>query len=250
MLDFQIPHERCKIYKFQEELYYPTAMNIRVDPAHGTHMIFCDADTSFTPGWFEVLTTFYLSNSQIGLCSSKLINPLDRSIIDYGIGVTQFNCPHPFKGQTYTHDLVASNIEVQAACTANAIISKKLFQETGGFNELLVHSYSDIDLCQRIRNKGYSIWCVADSVVYHKGSSTLGGSMSNELKSDTKGIWGQICSSKLNIDMDVYINKSIKHLKKQSYSIQTGYYYVDFSTIADKKWYQDIILSNLTYCAI
>lgn len=245
MLEISDFNHRCRVVKYQEELFYPKAMNIGSQLASGDNLIFCDADTCYLPGWFEALTTFYKSNPQIGLCSSKLLYFSDETVLDYGIGFTQYNCPHPFKGRRNDSPLVSANKQVQAACTASSMISKSLFQRVGGFNELLVHSYSDIDLCLRLRKLGYSIWCVSDSLVYHKGASTIGGSMSENLKSDTKGIYTVLNANKFSIDMNYYFQQSWDYLKSTELAIPKEYYFIDFSTIADKIWYRTLIMELL-----
>lgn len=239
-LQINLPDARCRLIKVKHELFYPKAINLGVEHARGDIMIFCDADIYCTPGWFQKLTNFYNSRPDIGYCSSKLLDPADGSIIDFGIGFTAYNSPHPFKGRPADFSLVGQNIRVQAACAANSIIAKEVFIELGGFDERLVHSYSDIDLCLRLRERGLGTYCVHDSLVYHKGSSTIGSGMSNSLKGDTKGYYMALNAHRIKIDMDRYYSMAIEEQRRTKLKLSSEYYLVDLTTIADKQWHYDM----------
>lgn len=248
-IDIQFNYANCKVLKFEKELMYPKAINIGAQSAKGDFLIFCDADTYYLDNWFESLTSLYNSNEDIGYCSSKLVNPKDKRIIDFGIGFTQYNSPHPFKGQPLNYALLKEDICVQAACAASSMIDKELFLEVGMFDERLVHSYSDIDLCLRLKELGYKTYCSANSIVYHQGSSTIGSGMSDALKSDTKGIYMALNNQRIEIDMNKYYEQSAKYFNKRYSSLKNEYLCIDFTTIADKQWHYALI-SDCLGCLI
>lgn len=239
-LDIKCDYSNCKILKFDYELMYPKAINMGAQEAKGNTLIFCDADTYYLENWFDALTTLYHSDDSIGYCSSKLVNPKDKKIIDFGIGFTNYNSPHPFKGQNIDYELVRNNIFVQAACAANSIIDKKLYFDIGMFDERLVHSYSDIDLCLRLKDKGYKTCCAANSIVYHQGGSTIGSGMSEALKSDTKGIYMAINSNRIDIDMNKYYKQAADYFMKAVGPFCKEYLCIDFTTVADKQWHYSL----------
>jgi GT2 family glycosyltransferase len=49
-----------------------------------------------------------------------------------------------------------------------------VFEELGGFDEDFFASHEDVDLSYRARLRGYRVRYVADAVVRHRGSATLG----------------------------------------------------------------------------
>ena len=53
------------------------------------------------------------------------------------------------------------------------VVRGSLFHELGGFDNDFFAHMEEIDLCWRLKNKGYRIRYVADSVVYHVGGGTL-----------------------------------------------------------------------------
>jgi cellulose synthase/poly-beta-1,6-N-acetylglucosamine synthase-like glycosyltransferase len=52
------------------------------------------------------------------------------------------------------------------------MVRREVFQEVGGFNENLAYSFNDVDLCLRLRQKGYSIIYTPDAELYHRTTST------------------------------------------------------------------------------
>ncbi|WP_347488383.1 glycosyltransferase [Desulfoscipio sp. XC116] len=245
----ELPYAQCRLIKVNYELFYPKAIHLGVEQAKGQYVIFCDADTVYTKGWFQALTSFYQQQEGIGYASSKLLNPYDETIIDFGIGFTEFNSPHPFRGRNKHFHLADQSFCAQAACAASSLIRKKLFIDIGGFNEKLMHSYSDIDLCLRLKEKGFSTWCINDSLVFHKGNSTYNSGMSNHLKGDTKGQYMAVCSGKIKIDMDHYFKIAADYFISQCVFLHKEYYLIDFTTIADKRWHYELFedLLNISF---
>ncbi|MCP4829282.1 MAG: glycosyltransferase [Proteobacteria bacterium] len=58
---------------------------------------------------------------------------------------------------------------VTAACLA---IRKDLFRDTGGFDEKLAIGFQDVDLCLRLKQKGYHNLCDGEAVLIHHTSAT------------------------------------------------------------------------------
>ena len=64
--------------------------------------------------------------------------------------------------------------EVFGVCGAACLMPKAVFEELGGFDEDFFASHEDVDLSYRARLRGYRCRYVADAVVRHHGSATLG----------------------------------------------------------------------------
>src|SRR6185436_15256691 len=64
--------------------------------------------------------------------------------------------------------------EVFGDCGAACLMSKRVFDELGGFDEDFFASHEDVDLSYRARLLGYRCLYVADAVVRHHGSATIG----------------------------------------------------------------------------
>jgi GT2 family glycosyltransferase len=64
--------------------------------------------------------------------------------------------------------------EVFGVCGAACVIPKRVFDELDGFDEDFFVSHEDVDLSYRARLLGYPCYYVADAIVRHHGSATLG----------------------------------------------------------------------------
>jgi GT2 family glycosyltransferase len=68
----------------------------------------------------------------------------------------------------------AQSGEVFGVCGAACLMPKALFDQLRGFDEHFFVSHEDVDLSYRARLLGYRCRYVADAVVRHLGSATLG----------------------------------------------------------------------------
>jgi GT2 family glycosyltransferase len=51
---------------------------------------------------------------------------------------------------------------------------RSVFEEVGGFDERLSHSFNDVDLCLKIRERGYLIVYTPYAALYHHESASRG----------------------------------------------------------------------------
>ena len=234
---------RFRVITREENLMYPSAINLGVSYASGKYLIFCDADTYVTDG-FHLALAKALEEESIGYTSAKLLNMQTNCIQEFGITSSYYNFPHPFAGRPQNFDLVTKNHSPLAACAACSAIRRNLFIDVGGFDKELLHSYSDIDLCIRLAAQGYKTLCVADSKAYHCGSSTVGSGMSSSLKEDTKGIFlaknPHIPPQILHyLDIACHYFLSLNSLRTKDYFV------LDCSTIGNSEMYIDAVLDAL-----
>ncbi len=235
--------KRCTIITRDSNLMYSKAINLGVEYAHGEILIFCDADICVTSNFHKALTEG-ITMDGIGYASAKLLNIITGNLLEFGITSSYYNFPHPYAGRSKDFALIQKNHYPLAACAACSAIRRDLFTNIGGFDEMLVHSYSDIDLCLRLRKFQYQTICVTDAVAYHCGASTYGSGMGANLKEDTKGIF---MSKHENIPIQIgkYINTACAYFLKQYQFSSKDYFILDCSTIANSDLYLDSVTDNL-----
>lgn len=236
-------YKDCNIITRKENLMYPRAINLGVEHASGDYLIFCDADTCVTKNFHIPLTNALLEDN-IGYSSAKLLNMQTNNVQEFGITSSYYNFPHPYSGRKLNHELVKHNHYPLAACAACSSIKRDLYIDIGGFDEELIHSYSDIDLCLRLKQRGYKTICVSDSMAYHCGSSTIGSGMGSSLKEDTKGIF---CSKHKDIPVQIseYINKASEYFLSTTTLNLKDYFIFDCSTIGNSTYYINLVKENL-----
>lgn len=236
-------HQKCRILTKNANLMYPQAINLGAENAKGKYLVFCDADTYPQKGFYHALTAA-LKEDGVGYAAAKLLNMHTNALLEFGITSSYYNFPHPFTGRHYDFELVKNNHYPLAACAACSAIEKDLFLSIGGFDKELIHSYSDIDLCLRLKERGYSTICVTDAFAYHYGSSTIDSGMSASLKEDTKGIF---MKKHPNIPVQIlyYVDMACRYFL-ETHKIRTkDYCILDCSTIANSALYLDRVTDNL-----
>lgn len=234
---------RYRIISKEENLMYPRAINLGASNASGEYLIFCDADTCVTEG-FHLPLTKVLEEEFVGYTSAKLLNIQTENIQEFGITSSYYNFPHPFAGRPQNFKLVSKDHSPLAACAACSAIKRELFIDVGGFDEELLHSYSDIDLCLRLAARGYRTVCIADSRAYHCGASTVGSGMSSSLKEDTKAVFA---AKNPNIAVQIlhYLDIACRYFLSLNRLRNKDYFILDCSTIGNPELYIDAALEAL-----
>lgn len=236
--------KHCKLITRASNLMYPKAINLGVEYAQGEFLIFCDADTCVTNNFHKALTE-KLAVDEIGYASAKFLNITTGNLLEFGITSSYYNFPHPYAGRSKDFALIQKNHYPLAACSACSAIRRNLFINIGGFDNELVHSYSDIDLCLRLRKHQYQTICVADAIVYHCGASTYDSGMGSSLKEDTKGIF-MTKHEDIPIQIVKYINTACDYFLQQYQFPDKDYFILDCSTIANSALYLDTVTANLS----
>jgi GT2 family glycosyltransferase len=145
--------------------------NVGVREARGRFVALLNNDTVADPGWLNAL----LGAADEGvLATSRIVYMHDRRVIDSaGDGMLRWGGAFK-RHHGDTSDRAMESREVFGVCGAACLVARRVFEELGGFDEHLFISHEDVDLSYRARLRGYRCRYVADAVVAHHGSSTLG----------------------------------------------------------------------------
>jgi hypothetical protein len=148
--------------------------NAGVREARGRYVALLNNDTSADPGWLRALLGGIDEAAGFALTTSRIVYMHDPDVIDSaGDGALRWG--GAFKRH---HGAPASaagaSEEVFGVCGAACLMPKAVFDELGGFDEDFFASHEDVDLSYRARLRGYRCRYVAEAVVRHVGSATLG----------------------------------------------------------------------------
>src|SRR5262249_11479610 len=84
------------------------------------------------------------------------------------------NPRHIYRGFSSNISPARVSREYQAVTGACLLMGRDLYQVVGGMDESYENSYEDVDLCMKVRARGYRVLVCADSVVYHFESMSEG----------------------------------------------------------------------------
>jgi len=142
--------------------------------ARGQYLAFLNNDTIADPGWLRALCAGLDEARGVALATSRIVYMHDPAVVDSaGDGLTRWG--GAFKRHHGCPAIeAAESRDVFGACGAAFLIPKRVFEELGGFDEDFFLSHEDVDLSYRAQLRGYRCRYVADAVVRHRGSSSIG----------------------------------------------------------------------------
>jgi GT2 family glycosyltransferase len=142
--------------------------------ARGQYLVLLNNDTEADPGWLASLLRGREAGGPHALASSRIVYMHNPRVIDSaGDGLLRWGGAFKRHHGAGVESATESG-EVFGVCGAACVIPRAVFEELGGFDEDFFVSHEDVDLSYRARLLGYPCRYVADSVVRHHGSATLG----------------------------------------------------------------------------
>lgn len=135
-------------------------------------------DTEVHPESLSELVHAFTSQSEIGICGSRLVYFSDRGKLQGLGGVFNpvFCSSVHYKANedaTLLFDDEEVSNDIDYVIGASMLISRNVLLEVGNLCEDYFLYYEEIDFCLRAKNKGFRVYCATKSIVYHKeGAST------------------------------------------------------------------------------
>jgi len=222
---------KIKILHYNEPFNFSSINNYGVTHSDSPYILFLNNDTEVISGeWLSAMLE-HAQHTGVGAVGAKLLYPNDliqHAGIVLGIhgdfvqmdiaGHSHKFVSNRLPGYFFRPHIIGNYSAVTAACL---MIRKDVFLEVGGFEEDLAVAYNDVDLCLKIREKGYRIVYTPYAVLHHHESYSRGPEKSPEKQArfyqDTLWVrtrWGAIIDSG-----DPYYNPNLT-LKKEDFSIK------------------------------
>lgn len=150
------------------------AMNQGARIARGKYLIFLNNDTIALPGWLEELVNVIETEKNVGIVGCKLLFP-DGRIQHAGVTIDRnLTVAHIY--YLYPGDFPAANEyrDYQAVTGACTLMKRELFFDVDCFDENYMNSHLDIDLCLKVKERGYRVVYTPKCVLYHYESVSEG----------------------------------------------------------------------------
>jgi len=151
--------------------------------AHIKADIYCllNSDVEVSQGWLEPIMEGFRNLPKAAIIQPKILDLLKRDHFEYAGAAGGFidQLGYPFcRGRIFQalekdEGQYNDTLEIFWATGACMFIKSEVYWEMGGLDEDYFAHQEEIDLCWRAKNKGYNIYYIGQSQVYHLGGSTL-----------------------------------------------------------------------------
>lgn len=173
-------NERISVVTFEGAFNYSAVNNLGVRHARGEYVLLLNNDTEvITVNWLEELL-MYAQREDVGAVGAKLYYG-DKTIQHAGVVLALG--AHRTAGHSH-YKQHRDNLgymgrlcyaqDVSAVTGACLLVKKALFEEVGGLEESFAISLNDVDLCLKLREKGYLNVFTPFAELYHYESVSRG----------------------------------------------------------------------------
>lgn len=143
--------------------------------------VLMNSDVMVKEGWLEPMLAIFKTSSEIAVAQPKIKDLKRPTYFEYagaaGGYIDALGYPY-CRGRIFNtceEDTGQYNdtVDVQWASGACLFIKAAQYWEVDGLDEDFFAHQEEIDLCWRVKNKGYRVVAVGDSEVFHLGGATL-----------------------------------------------------------------------------
>lgn len=161
-----------KILKNSSNVGFAKAVNQGAESSKGEYVAFLNNDTHVDRDWLTQLLLVILSSSEI-VCSCSKILDWEGKVIDFIGGHLSFY-GHGFKVDVNSSSVnkYAEERPVLFPCGGAMLVEKRIFLESGGFDEDYFAFFEDVDFGWRLWVLGYKVFFAPKSIVYHRHHGT------------------------------------------------------------------------------
>ena len=174
---------------------FPTVKTIVLDKNYGfaegynraisqtvsTYTVLLNSDVEVTEGWLTSLIDYMETHPEVAAVQPKIRSWVRRDYFEHAGAAGGFinSLGYPYcrgrvlwkveqdKGQ---YDTIVPVDWTSGACMC---VRTNVYKDCGGLDAAFFAHMEEIDLCWRMRNKGWQLACVPQSVVYHLGGGSL-----------------------------------------------------------------------------
>lgn len=157
---------------------YPKINNYAAERAKGEYLLFLNNDTEvLTPDWLDAMVE-QAQRPSIGAVGALLLY-LDSTIqhagVITGLGeVAGHSHKHYHRNSPGYFSQIQTVNNYSAVTAACLMCRRKVFEAVGGFEEKLAVAFNDVDLCLKIKERGYRNIYLPHVVLYHYESKSRG----------------------------------------------------------------------------
>ncbi len=155
--------------------------NLALSQVDAEYYVLLNSDVEVTPQWLEPMLKLMEKNPRIAACHPKIKSFHNRTHFEHAGAAGGYidRWGYPFCRGRMFHETETDQGQyndsraVFWATGTCMVIRRAAYWQVGGLDNDFFAHMEEIDLCWRLQNHGYDIFCCAQSEVYHLGGGTL-----------------------------------------------------------------------------
>ena len=155
--------------------------NLAINKIDSTYTVLLNSDVEVTANWLDAPLRALEADARLAGVQPKILAQKDKKKFEYagaaGGWIDRYGYPfcrgrvlHVVEEDYGQYDQPVDIFWASGACL---FIRTEIFKREGGFDARFFAHQEEIDLCWRLRSRGYRLACTPQSVVYHVGGGTL-----------------------------------------------------------------------------
>lgn len=166
---------------FDRNYGFAEGYNRAFEQIDAEYAVLLNSDVEVTEGWLCSLVEYMNAHPGVAACQPKLMAWHDKDRFEYAGAMGGFIDKY---GYPYCRGRIFDTVEKDSgqydadvpllwATGACLMVRLPIYKEVGGLDGRFFAHMEEIDLCWRLRCRGYGVRSVSTSVVYHVGGATL-----------------------------------------------------------------------------
>ena len=170
-----------RVVSTERNLGFAAGYNEVLKQVEADYYVLLNSDVEVTDNWIEPVIAMMESDERIAAAQPKILSQKDKSEYEYAGAAGGFldRFGYAFcRGRIFDalekdHGQYNEASEIFWASGAAFFIRKEIWDQSTGLDADFFAHMEEIDLCWRLKNRGYKIMYCPHSTVYHVGGGTL-----------------------------------------------------------------------------
>ena len=155
--------------------------NKALEQVESEYVVLLNSDVEVTEGWLSPLLDYMTAHPEVAAVQPKIRAWRERDRFEHagaaGGYLSWLGYPY-CRGRRFgrveqDHGQYDTIAEIDWTTGACMCVRTSIYKECGGLDAAFFAHQEEIDLCWRMRNKGWKLACIPQSVVYHLGGGSL-----------------------------------------------------------------------------
>lgn len=228
-------HNNILVHFLKENVGFSKANNIAVECSDSEYLVFLNSDTFPLKGSLELLINYLENHKETGVVQGMILSPQNNKVQSAGHIFAFYKTTHAFDGRDANDPIVNREYERQALASGFYAVSKRLFLEFSGFDEIYYNAWDGLEFSLKVHCAGLKCMYTPTARAYHVKGSGRGRIFRDETYQSAY-FWAQ-WAQKIHMDIDEIYTEQLSQICQDEL-----YFGVNSSMYRDNVW--NIILKN------